>query len=90
MKPGAWCSPKMEEVTYSSACPDSISEALRSLLAAPRLHNLELTPRNMTLSPEHMHILGAHLLAPACTVGMQHLTSGCMPALRTHGCMCIA
>jgi hypothetical protein len=35
---------------------------MRCLLAAPQLHALELTPRNMTLAPEHMHILGAPLL----------------------------
>ena len=56
---GACCSPKMEEVSYSTACPDSVNEAMRCLLAAPRLHTLELTPRNMTLTPENMHIIGA-------------------------------
>lgn len=35
---------------------------MRCLLAAPQLHTLELTPRNMTLAPEHMHVLGARLL----------------------------
>ena len=49
----------MEEVSYSTACPDSVNEAMRCLLAAPRLHTLELTPRNMTLTPENMHIIGA-------------------------------
>ncbi|CAL5219983.1 g1921 [Coccomyxa viridis] len=50
--------PKMEEVSYSTSCPDSVNEALLCLLAAPKLHTLELTPRNMTLAPEHMHVLG--------------------------------
>ena len=53
------CSPRMEEVSYSTSCPDSVNEALLCLLAAPKLHTLELTPRNMTLAPEHMHVLGA-------------------------------
>ena len=48
----------MEEVSYSTSCPDFVNEAMRCLLAAPKLHTLELTPRNMTLAPEHMHVLG--------------------------------
>ena len=65
---GACRSPKMEEVSYSTTCPDSVNEAMRCLLAAPRLHTLELTPRNMTLTPENMHIIGALPSALHCAI----------------------
>ena len=64
------CSPKMEEVSYSTSCPDSVNEALLCLLAAPKLHTLELTPRNMTLAPEHMHVLGTPTSINTCHMPM--------------------
>ncbi len=75
-------SPKMEEVSYSTACPDSVNEAMRCLLAAPRLHTLELTPRNMTLTPENMHIIGAlpyPCSAPSISTPTETVHNVCTP-----------
>lgn len=52
------CSPKLEEVCYSSSCQDSVSETIRCLLGARKLRVLEITPRNMVLSPDQLHTLG--------------------------------
>lgn len=66
----------MEEVLYSTSCPDSVNEALLCLLAAPKLHTLELTPRNMTLAPEHMHVLGE--LTPILSLDMLDFAAKCL------------
>ncbi len=53
-----WRSPKLEEVCYSSSCQDAVSETIRCLLGARRLRMLDITPRNMVLSPDQLHTLG--------------------------------
>ena len=76
-------------MSYSTACPDSVNEAMRCLLAAPRLHTLELTPRNMTLTPENMHIIGAlpqPCSAPSIWTLTETVHNVCAPpCLRTFG-----
>ena len=53
------CSPKLEEVSYTASSHEDISEALACLSGARALRSLGLTPRNLALSPEHLHVLGS-------------------------------
>ena len=52
------CSPKLEEVCYTSSSQEAVNDTARCLLAARNLRTLEVTPRNMVLMPEQLHALG--------------------------------
>jgi hypothetical protein len=52
-------SPKLEEVSYTASSHEDVAEALACLGGARALRSLGLTPRNLALSPEHLHALGA-------------------------------
>ena len=52
-------SPKLEDVIYTANSHEDVSEALACLSSARALRTLGLTPRNLALSPEHLHALGS-------------------------------